>query len=135
MSRSRTRALLVLGVLIAGVALLPRTSSSAYGGSLLRDQPWILRITPGVTGLGAMAVTVLGVTDSAVQVMDLFTTSLGAPDVSGTYGPLPRRIKRVSISVAAITETETYEIQVIQGSSIRTFDAIGDIAVVFDIVP
>jgi len=133
MSRSRTRALLVLGVLIAGVALLPRTSSSAYGGSLLRDQPWILRITPEVGGLGPLAVTVLSLTDSSVQVMDLFTTSPGAPDVSATYGPLPRRIKRVTINVAA-TVSEVYEIQVIQGISIRTFDAIGDIAVVFDIV-
>jgi hypothetical protein len=33
------------------------------------------------------------------------------------------------------TGNETYEMQVIQGISIRTFDAIGDIALVFDIVP
>jgi hypothetical protein len=53
--------------------------------------------------------------------------------VSATYGPLPRRIKRVTISVAA-PGTETYEIQIIQGISIMTFDGQGDAQIVFDIV-
>lgn len=126
------RVLVVTGMLLALVALLPGTGNSAYGGSLLRDQPWTLRITPGVTGLATMAVTVLSLTDSTVQVMDLFTTTLGAPDVSATYGPLPRRVRRVTISVAA-PENETYEIQVFQGTSILTFDGIGDLSIVFDI--
>lgn len=127
------RAVVVLGILLALVALLPGTGNTAFGGSLQGDQPWTLRITPGVGGLSTLAVTVLSLTDGTVQVMDLFTTSPNAPDVSATYGPLPRRIKRVTISVAA-PGLETYEIQVIQGISIRTFDGEGDTQVVFDVV-
>jgi hypothetical protein len=133
MLNSWRRAPVMLGILLALVALVPGTGDSAFGGSLRGDQPWTLRITPGVGGLGGLAVTVLSLTDGTVHVLDLFTTSPNAPDVSATYGPLPRRIKRVTISVAA-PGTETYEIQIIQGISIMTFDGQGDAQIVFDIV-
>jgi hypothetical protein len=116
---------------LAFIALLPGPASADFGGELNRDVVWTLDITPEANG-DAIAVTIFQFTESSLQIMDMFTMPKGSQGMVTTFGPLRKKIRRISINAAAVPTTG-YQIRIVSGAIVLTFDAVGDKVIVFDV--
>jgi hypothetical protein len=122
-----------VGALVAFIALLPSVADALYEGALRQAEPWTLEITPA-TAVGTTAVTVFGLTDSTILVMEIVRVGGDSGAASFTFGATSRKIRRISINVDPSRDSLS-EIRITQGTTVITVDVSGDEVIVLDVVP
>jgi hypothetical protein len=103
-----------------------------FGGTLRRDVPWTLEITPAISP-GVIAATIIFVDSRGRQDIDLFTIQPGESLALYSAAKIARGTRRIIIELDPQSEA-AFQLRVIQGTDVIAVDVSGESSrVVFDV--
>jgi hypothetical protein len=124
---------LLMGVVAAAVLAWPMIAAAPDMGPIRHSVPFTIDITPEVGNVGATAVTFMSMRTDRIKAVNNVTIPPGGPSVALT-DTLGANVVHFDVFIYP-PRNGLLQFRLTQGATVFTHDVVGDVTLVFDVVP